>query len=135
MSKQDDTDKGLPSKNELSDNTSTESRTELRLLPLLMKFFKLSGIGLAVWLVGYTKFSFLWIVIALFLYVSNLEYKKLKANRRLYTQQATRNEQEAISARLSDLPSWVKLVADFYVKFYIFNCLIFILQALYCTCT
>jgi hypothetical protein len=94
-----------------------EPTTRMRLLPLLTKIGKLSGIGLAIWLVGYTKFSFLWVVIGLFLYISGEEYKKLKRNQRLYTQQAVRNEREAVTARLQDLPSWVSEFGSFLLEF------------------
>lgn len=94
---------------EANTEVSSNVKVEHRLLPLLMKFFKLSGAGLAIWLIGYIDFSFLWVIIGLVLFVSNEEYKKSKSNRRLYTQQATQNEKEAITARLSDLPSWVRL--------------------------
>lgn len=94
-----------------------EPTTRMRLLPLLTKIGKLSGVGLAIWLVGYTKFSFLWVVIGLFLYISGEEYKKLKRNQRLYTQQAVRNEREAVTARLQDLPSWVSEFGSFLLGF------------------
>ena len=81
----------------------------IQLLPLLIRSLKISGMLLLVWIVGYLGFSVTWVIIGLVFYVVADEYRKVKKSKTAYAKQAVVNEQEAILARVDELPSWVRL--------------------------
>lgn len=79
----------------------------IQLLPLLIKYFKSVGFLLGVWVLGYFRFSSTWVMIALLCHMLNEEYRKIKDSKKRFTQDAVKNEKEAILARCEELPSWV----------------------------
>ena len=82
----------------------------VQLLPLLMKYFRFAGLLLLVWVVGYFGFSATWVMIGLFFFVANEEYRKRKEAKRAFAQDTqTTTEKTAILARVDELPSWVRL--------------------------
>ena len=90
----------------------------LQLLPFLFSFFKGCGLILIVWLLGYFGFSALWGMVILFLYLGNVEYKKIKEAKKGFARQAAIDEKNAILARTDELPSWVSgFCCEFIVDF------------------
>ena len=88
--------------------TPVRSETQgVQLLPLVTKYFKSAGLLLLVWSLGYFRFSSTWVLIGMFFYVANEEYRKVKNAKKAFAQQAVRNEKQAILARTDELPSWV----------------------------
>ena len=79
----------------------------VQLLPLLTKYFKTAGMLLFVWSIGYFRFSSTWILLGMFFYVVNEEFRKVKNAKKTFAQQAVLNEKQAILARTDELPSWV----------------------------
>ena len=79
----------------------------MQLLTLLTKFFKKMGILMSVWACGYFNCSTAWVMIGLFMYLANEEYKKVKDSKRSFAREAAVNERQAILARVEELPSWV----------------------------
>lgn len=81
----------------------------MQLLQLLTKFFKNMGVLMSVWTAGYFQCSTAWVMIGLFVYLANEEYKKVKDSKRSFARDAAVNERQAILARVEELPSWVRL--------------------------
>ncbi|ELU02460.1 hypothetical protein CAPTEDRAFT_201276 [Capitella teleta] len=79
----------------------------VQLLPLITKYFKTAGVLLLAWSAGYFRFSSTWVLIGMFFYVINEEYRKVKSSKRAFAQQAILNEKQAILARVDELPSWM----------------------------
>lgn len=90
-----------------SESQTPRVQQGIQLLPLLIKYFKFCGVLVAIWLLGYFGFSTAWIMIGLFMYMSNEEYKKVKEAKKGFTRQAVLNEKSAILARVEELPAWV----------------------------
>ncbi|XP_071155273.1 extended synaptotagmin-2-like isoform X2 [Mytilus edulis] len=80
---------------------------ETQLLYLVTKYFKLAGVTLAVWFVGWTKFSPSWLLLGLVLYLWKERHVKQRHRRMKMMQQIAENEKEVILATVEDLPSWV----------------------------
>ena len=79
----------------------------IQLLPLLIRYFKMTAALIGVWMFGYFGFSTAWVMIGLFAYMSNQEYKKVKEAQKGFTRQAVLDEKSAILARCEELPAWV----------------------------
>ena len=80
----------------------------VQLMSLMMKYFKTAGFLLSVWTLGYFRFSSSWILLALFFYIGNEEFRKGKDAKRSFSRDAAvRTEQRAILARVDELPAWV----------------------------
>lgn len=82
---------------------------ETQLLYLVTKYFKLAGVTLAVWFVGWTRFSPSWLLLGLVLYLWKERHVKQRHRRMKMMQQIAENEKEVILATVEDLPSWVSL--------------------------
>ncbi|CAG2251582.1 unnamed protein product [Mytilus edulis] len=80
---------------------------ETQLLYLVTKYFKLAGVTLAVWFVGWTRFSPSWLLLGLVLYLWKERHVKQRHRRMKMMQQIAENEKEVILATVEDLPSWV----------------------------
>lgn len=78
-----------------------------QLLQHLIKYFKYAGILFLIWNVGYWRFSPSWILLALFFYMLNEEYRKSKESKLDFARTAMKDEKEAILAKIDELPSWV----------------------------
>ena len=80
----------------------------IQLMSLITKYFKTAGFLMSVWSLGYFRFSSSWILLALFFYISNEEFRKGKDAKRAFARDvATGSEQKAIMARVEELPAWV----------------------------
>ncbi|XP_064644858.1 extended synaptotagmin-2-like isoform X2 [Lineus longissimus] len=77
------------------------------LLHLLVLYFKLVGLLLGVWVLGYVGFSASWVFIGLFIYMFNDRFKKKKQFQIEIAQALAKDEKKVIQARVEDLPSWV----------------------------
>ena len=73
----------------------------------LIKYFKYAGVLFLVWNVGFWRFSPSWVLLALFFYMLNEEYRKTKEARIAFAKEAMVDEKKAILARTDELPSWV----------------------------
>lgn len=80
---------------------------ETQLVNVVLKYFKLAGVAVGVWLSGYFNFSPSWLLIGLILYVWKDRQGKRKKLQIEIRQDTARDEQKAILARVEDLPSWV----------------------------
>ncbi len=83
---------------------------QVEFLQYVIKYFKYAGLLCLVWVTGYTKFSVSWVLIALFAYMLNEEYRKIKTSKIAFAKEAVLNEKDAILARVDELPSWVSVV-------------------------
>lgn len=101
-----ETKQGKQSKHS-ADNVQPTNYAGVQLLPLLIRYFKFVGVLLLIWLLGYFGFSTAWVMIGLFVYMSNNEYKKIKDAKKAFNRHAVLNEKEAILARVDELPAWV----------------------------
>lgn len=87
---------------------------EMAIVNFLLKYIKFVGIAMAVWMMGWLGFSYVWVVCGLFVYVlwrMNQDEKKKK--REAFKETAER-EIEAVEARMEDLPSWVRYTQSEY---------------------
>ncbi|XP_012938317.1 extended synaptotagmin-2 [Aplysia californica] len=80
---------------------------ETLLLNSVQRYFKLAGVVLGIWLVGYTRFSVSWLLLLLVVYVWKERHTKAKKHRTAIAQEIARDEKSVILARVEDLPSWV----------------------------
>ncbi|XP_033732224.1 extended synaptotagmin-1-like isoform X3 [Pecten maximus] len=80
---------------------------ETRLLPIILRYFKLAGVALAVYGFGYTQFSPGWILMGLVAYVWKEKHNQRKHLQIKIQQQIAKDEESTILARVEDLPSWV----------------------------
>ncbi|XP_060068072.1 extended synaptotagmin-2-like isoform X3 [Ylistrum balloti] len=80
---------------------------ETRLLPIILRYFKLAGVALAVYGFGYTQFSPSWILLGLLAYVWKEKITQRKHLQIKIQQQIAKDEESTILARVEDLPSWV----------------------------
>ena len=96
-----------PSPTQKSPTNGARTQMGVQLLPLLVRYFKYVGALLAVWILGYFGFSTAWVMIGLFMYMSNEEYRKVKDSKKAFARHAALNEKEAILARVEELPAWV----------------------------
>ena len=67
------------------------------------------------WAFGYMNMSSAWIMIGVFAFLANEEYKKVKDAKRSFARDAAVNERKAITARVEELPSWVSEMPIFYI--------------------
>ncbi|KAK2179487.1 hypothetical protein NP493_487g01004 [Ridgeia piscesae] len=106
-----DNDANDTSPNQGPDQNVSGAQTEtqgVQLMSLMMKYFKTAGFLLSVWTLGYFRFSSSWILLALFFYIGNEEFRKGKDAKRSFSRDAaSRTEQRAILARVDELPAWV----------------------------
>ncbi|XP_052803899.1 extended synaptotagmin-2-like isoform X2 [Mya arenaria] len=77
------------------------------LIAVIKRYFKYAGAALAIWGFGYTQLSPAWILLGLVGIVWKEKHQKLQQKKIEISQQAAKNEKEAILARVEDLPSWV----------------------------
>ncbi|KAL4229104.1 Extended synaptotagmin-3 [Mactra antiquata] len=77
------------------------------LVAVLKRYFKYASAAVAIWGFGYYNFSPAWILLGLVVVVWKEKHNKLQQKKIEISQQAARNEKEAILARVEDLPSWV----------------------------
>ncbi|XP_074653719.1 extended synaptotagmin-2-B-like isoform X2 [Tubulanus polymorphus] len=87
------------------DGRQTQQNTLL--LNLLILYFRLVVLLLAVWLLGYFGFSASWVMIGLFVYIFNERYKRKRQLQIEIAHELARDEKKSILARVEDLPSWV----------------------------
>lgn len=80
---------------------------EAQLANVVLRYFKLAGVAVGVWLSGYFNFSPSWILFGLILYVWKERQGQRKKLQIEIRQDTARDEQKAILARVEDLPSWV----------------------------
>nr|XP_022326115.1 extended synaptotagmin-2-like isoform X6 [Crassostrea virginica] len=80
---------------------------EAQLVNVVLRYFKLAGVAVGVWLSGYLNFSPSWLLVGLVLYVWKERQGKRKKLQIEIRQDTARDEQKAILARVEDLPSWV----------------------------
>lgn len=80
---------------------------ETQLLPIIIRYFKLAGLALSVYIFGYTQFSPSWILLGLVVYVWKEKHTQRKHLRIKIQQQLAKDEESTILARVEDLPSWV----------------------------
>uniref|UniRef100_K1R835 Extended synaptotagmin-2 n=1 Tax=Magallana gigas TaxID=29159 RepID=K1R835_MAGGI len=80
---------------------------EAQLANVVLRYFKLAGVAVGVWLSGYLNFSPSWILFGLILYVWKERQGQRKKLQIEIRQDTARDEQKAILARVEDLPSWV----------------------------
>lgn len=97
----------------------TEEAVEL--MPIIVKAFKMAGIGVGVWAWGYLGFSVAWIFVALFFHVASEECRKYKESKKAYALQAVLNEREAILSRVDDHSSWVGYQRQFFHCYNLFS--------------
>lgn len=82
-------------------------KEETLLLNLVKQYFKYAGAVVAIWGFGYWQFSPAWLMLGLVAYVWK-EKKNTENQKKIeISQHASKNEKEAILARVEDLPSWV----------------------------
>lgn len=79
------------------------------LLNLVQRYFKLAGLVLLIWFVGYFNFSPSWLLLGLIVYIWKEKHTKERQHQIQIAQQTARGEKDAILARVDDLPSWVRL--------------------------
>ena len=87
-------------------------KEETLLLNLVKQYFKYAGAVVAIWGFGYWQFSPAWLMLGLVAYVWKEKKNKEHQKKIEISQQAAKNEKEAILARVEDLPSWVRLHFD-----------------------
>lgn len=80
---------------------------EAQLANVVLRYFKLAGVAVGVWLSGYLNFSPSWLLFGLVLYVWKERQGQRKKLQIEIRQDTARDEQKAILARVEDLPSWV----------------------------
>lgn len=95
----------MPSKKEKEKRSANVEETLL--LNAVTRYFKLAGAVFGIWLVGYTRFSVSWLLLALVLYVWKERHSSKKKHKTAIAQQMARDEKSVILARVEDLPSWV----------------------------
>ena len=87
-----------------SDRPKKASRTQsVQLLPLMIKSATSAGLLLAVWGVGWMKFSLSWVIGASALYFVGKEFRKSNKVR----EEEAKAAEEPTLARVDELPSWV----------------------------
>ena len=79
-------------------------------LNIVKHYFKCAGAVVAIWGFGYWQFSPAWLLLGLVAYVWKEKKNKENQKKIEISQQAAKNEQAAILARVEDLPSWVSSV-------------------------
>lgn len=81
----------------------------IHLVPLVVKWVRVAGILLAVWMVGYLRFSVSWILIAVLGYVvyAAVYRRKRKAKRTTAPSTVDDGNEETVLARVEELPAWV----------------------------
>ena len=84
------------------------------LISVIKRYFKYASAAIAIWGFGYVQFSPAWILLGLVGIVWKEKHTKLQQKKIEISQQAARNEKEAILARVEDLPSWVRNVFCLY---------------------
>lgn len=92
----------VPSRRTKKGGTQTQG---INLLPLVLKWLRVAGILLAIWLVGYFGFNLTWVLVAELGYVGYAVYrgkKKAVASRAI-----SMEEDEPVLARVDELPAWV----------------------------
>lgn len=77
------------------------------LLNVVTEYFKLAGLALVVWFVGYFAFSPSWLLLGLVVYVWKEKHTREKKLKIEINQRTARDEKNEILARVEDLPSWV----------------------------
>lgn len=106
-------------KKEATTEEEKKKPLDLAILKFVMKYVKFVGAALLIWFMGWMGFSYVWVAIALFLGVLWKMNKEDKKKKMAGFKKATENEQEAIIARMEDLPSWVRLILNLYMwRFY-----------------
>ncbi|XP_067685941.1 extended synaptotagmin-2-like [Haliotis asinina] len=77
------------------------------LLNVVTEYFKLAGVVLVVWFVGYFAFSPSWLLLGLVVYVWKEKHTREQKLKIEINQRTARDEKTEILARVEDLPSWV----------------------------
>ena len=78
------------------------------LLNTIQSYFKKAAFVLAIWTVGYFKFSPSWLLFGLVVYVWNERHLAAKKNSITIAQNIALDEKRVILNGLGDLPSWVR---------------------------
>ena len=97
----------MPDNKSSSNPPKIQQPQGIQLVSLLKNFFKKMGVMISAWAFGYMNMSSAWIMIGVFAYLANEEYKKVKDAKRSFARDAAVNERKAITARVEELPSWV----------------------------
>ncbi|CAG2163939.1 unnamed protein product [Oppiella nova] len=86
---------------------STESESELQLISLSIKSFKVFAIIFCGYVLGYFGLSIAWILIAVFVWVLRYKYFIQQTEKVNLLRSIASNEKLAITSAIKDLPSWV----------------------------
>ncbi|XP_052265318.1 extended synaptotagmin-2-like isoform X2 [Dreissena polymorpha] len=101
----------MASENKMENVTPAKKRQAVKeetlLIAVIKRYFKYASAALGVWGVGYFNVSPAWILLGLVLVVWKEKHNKLQQKKIEISQEAAKNEKEAILARVEDLPSWV----------------------------
>ena len=101
------TARSAPESPQTAQSVQRQQTQGTQLMPLIVQYFKTAGLLFLVWVVGYFGFSATWVIVGLFFFVVNEQYRKVKEAKKKFAQQAVQNERQAILARVDELPSWV----------------------------
>lgn len=80
---------------------------DMFVLQKVISYVKYMAVSLAVWLAGRFGVGFSWIVLAVVIFVLRKFYRDEKKEQKEAGKDLTKNEENAIRARMGDLPSWV----------------------------
>ncbi|KAL5010091.1 hypothetical protein ScPMuIL_012396 [Solemya velum] len=100
----------MSTKSKAKPDDATKKRKALEdnlLLNLVQRYFKLAGLVLLIWFVGYFSFSPSWLLLGLIVYIWKEKHTRDRQHQIHIAQQTARGEKDAVLARVDDLPSWV----------------------------
>ena len=82
-----------------------------RLIPIIRKTVRIAVPILVVWTAGWWQFNVSWVVVGSLVYAAGWEYRRIKRIKKaLSIENLTEEEQEAMLARVDELPAWVHLL-------------------------
>ena len=80
---------------------------DMFVLQKVISYVKYMAVSLAVWLAGRFGVGFSWVILAVVVFVLRKFYRNEKKRKEETGKALAKNEENAIRARLGDLPSWV----------------------------
>lgn len=89
------------------ENQSPEHQTELELLQLSRKFFKLFAILFCGYALGWMGFSTAWLLLGVFVWTLRRKHLKEQSEKLNLVRKIAADEKMAITCAIKDLPSWV----------------------------
>lgn len=81
---------------------------EMVILGIVLSFLRYLGAASLVWFVGRIGFSYLWVLVGSLVFVFWAKRKEKKSARKATSCALAANEEKAIEARVSDIPTWVR---------------------------